>query len=374
MAPKRGVTLVTLREVAALAEVSIATASRGLANDPAISEPTRLRVADAALHLNYRPNAGARSLRTRASMLIGVLVPTSGDSYYGEVVEAIEFRSRQLGYQVLLAMSHLETTREHEAYETFLSQRVDAIISVSPIGAEDGMGIPAAAAIPSVIINWDVAVKQKLVDRVATGGERGLTASVAQLAPVGPNHVRFDDTAGAALGTRHLVELGHRQFAFVGGPAVRSSVLRMFGFRRTLGVAGLWPQTVLHPAAATLAARQYAVGDFLRQVKPPLAIIAYDDLAAIAALRAAHEAGWSVPSDLSVAGIDDIELSQYTWPSLTTVAQPKAELGTLAVDAVLGQDRRAGQLLEGTLIVRESTASPMKMPGRKATSQQSTRL
>ncbi len=356
MPPQRRPALVTLREVAARSGVSIATASRALAGDTAISEPTRLRVAEAAQHLSYRPNAGARSLRTRSSMLIGVLVPTSGDGYYGEVVAAIEHRSRQLGYQVLLAMSHFETEREHEALETFLSQRVDAVISVSPIGPEDAMGISSAAMLTSVIINWDVAVRQRLVDRVASGADRGLATSVAQLAPVGPNHVRFDDTAGAATATRHLVQSGHRQFVFVCGAVTRSSVLRLLGFRQTLSAAGLWPQPVIQPAEATLAARQQAVADFLRTARPPLAVVAYDDLTAIAAIRAAHEAGWSVPSDVSVVGIDDIELAQYTWPSLTTVAQPKAEIGALAVEAVLGARRRAGQLLEGTLIKRESTA------------------
>src|SRR5262245_3903166 len=106
---------VTLRDVAASAGVSVSTASRSLSGDAAISAATRERVVATAQTLRYRPHAGARSLRTRSSRLIGVLVPTSGDAYYGEVVSGIELRARELGYQVLLAMSHSDPAREREA-------------------------------------------------------------------------------------------------------------------------------------------------------------------------------------------------------------------------------------------------------------------
>jgi DNA-binding LacI/PurR family transcriptional regulator len=131
-------------------------------------------------------------------------------------------------------------------------------------------------------------------------------------------------------------------------------VLRLLGFRHTLETAGLWPQTVLQPEP-TLAAREVAVVDLLSRSRSPLAVVAYDDLTAIAALRAAHEVGWSIPDQLSVVGIDDIELAEYTSPSLTTVAQPKVELGGLAVEAALTGRRSGDQLLDGKLIVRASS-------------------
>ena len=214
---------VTLRDVAARAAVSTATASRALAGDTAISDPTRERVAEAARALDYRPHAAARSLRRRSTQLLGVLVTTSGDAYAGEVVHGIELRARERGHQVLLAMSHADSTREREAFEVFLYQRVDGIIAVSPIGDGDTMSLPTQLGVPLVIINWDMAVPRKLIVRIAEGPTRGLTASLRSLAPDSGTHVRFDDTMGAEMATEHLRSLGHRRFAFVCGPPARST-------------------------------------------------------------------------------------------------------------------------------------------------------
>lgn len=358
---------VTLKDVAARAKVSMATASRSLAGDTAISEPTRQRVVEAAAALHYRPHAGARSLRTRSTQLLGVLVPTSGDSYYGEVVSGVELRARERGYQVLLAMSHSDTEREREALEVFLYQRVDGVIAVSPIGDESTVHLPAKAGVPTVVINWDVGVAPRLVERVASGPARGMSNSLRRLAPGEGSHIRFDDTTGALLATEHLLGLGHRRLVFVCGATVRSTVLRLLGFRTALDRAGLWPQPILQPEA-TLHAREAAVFAFLSKSKPPIGLVAYDDLTAMAALRAAHEAGWSVPTELSIVGIDDIELAEYTTPPLTTIAQPKVEMGELAVSAVLSPTRAKSvdQLLEGKLLVRGTTA-PAHRPPRSRT-------
>jgi LacI family transcriptional regulator, galactose operon repressor len=349
---------VTLRDVAARAAVSTATASRALAGDTAISEPTRERVAEAARALDYRPHAAARSLRRRSTQLLGVLVTTSGDAYAGEVVQGIELRARERGHQVLLAMSHVDSTREREAFEVFLYQRVDGIIAVSPIGDGDTMSLPTQLGVPLVIINWDMAVPRKLIVRIAEGPTRGLTASLRRLAPDSGTHVRFDDTMGAEMATEHLRSLGHRRFAFVCGPPARSSALRLLGFRRVLERDGLWPQPVLQPDS-TLHDREAVISALLERSRPPIGIVAYDDLTAIAALHAAHRVGWTVPEQLSVVGLDDIELAEYTAPALTTVAQPMVELGELSVDAVLGAARRrtSDTLLEGKLIVRGTTAA-----------------
>jgi LacI family transcriptional regulator len=116
---------------------------------------------------------------------------------------------------------------------------------------------------------------------------------------------------------------------------------------------------VLTAESPVLQSRELAIATFLRHQRPPLAIVAYDDLSAVATLRAAHYAGWSVPEQLSVVGIDDIQFSAYTNPGLTSVAQPKQELGALAVDALLNGAAEAPrtQVLDGRLVVRESTAA-----------------
>jgi DNA-binding LacI/PurR family transcriptional regulator len=348
---------VTLRDVAARAEVSTATASRALAGDTAISDATRDRVTEAARALDYRPHAAARSLRRRLTQLLGVLITSSGDGYAGGVVHGIELRARERGHQVLLAMSHADSAREREAFEVFLYQRVDGVIAVSPIGDDATLGVPRQLGVPVVIINWDVVVPRKLILRIAEGPARGLTASLRRLAPESGTHIRFDDTTGAEMATEHLRALGHRRFAFVCGPPARSSALRLLGFRRVLERDGLWPQPVLQPEP-TLHEREAVISEHLARSKPPIAIVAYDDVTAIAALHAGHRVGWSVPEQLSVVGVDDIELAEYTAPALTTVAQPLVELGELSVDAVLGPSRRrvSDTLLEGKLVVRGTTA------------------
>ena len=130
--------------------------------------------------------------------------------------------------------------------------------------------------------------------------------------------------------------------------------------RQALEAAGLWPQPVLCAPSPVLASREETVTAFLRQARPPVAMVAYDDMSAVAALRAAHQAGWRVPDDLSVVGIDDIQFAAYTNPGLTTVAQPKQDLGSLAVDALLAKadDPPPARVLDGQLVVRQSTARP----------------
>lgn len=365
VSPARRRKPVTVREVAQRAGVSPATVSRSLAGDPAISEATRERVVAAARQLNYRPHAGARSLRTRSSQLIGVLVPSSGDGFYGAVVSGVEQRARERGYHVLLAMSHADPEREREAFEVFLSQRVDAVVAVSPIGDAETMAVPGSAGLPSAIINWDPAVAERTVRRVATGATRGLDSVVPPMLPIRGEHIGFDDRGGGQLATQHLLDLGHRRLVFVGGAPTRSSLLRLLAFRGAVTAAGLWPQPVLLPEP-TMTARQAAVADLLRTLTPPVGVVAYDDLTAISVLRAADEVGWSVPDDLSVVGTDDIEMAQYTRPALTTVAQPSAEYGELAVDAVLALRPLGDQLVAGRLVERASTAPVRRRRGGRA--------
>ncbi len=148
--------------------------------------------------------------------------------------------------------------------------------------------------------------------------------------------------------------------------------------RQALEEAGLWPQPVLCAPSPVLASREETVTGFLQQARPPVAMVAYDDMSAVAALRAAHQAGWRVPDDLSVVGIDDIQFAAYTNPGLTTVAQPKQDLGSLAVDALLAKadDPPPARVLDGRLVVRQSTAQPpaparsrSRPPSRRAITQ-----
>jgi DNA-binding LacI/PurR family transcriptional regulator len=358
-----------MKDVAAALGVSTATVSRALKGDPAISIATRQAVAEVAQRVQYRPSAAARRLRTKSTSLIGVVVQSVGDGYIGEVVLGIQSRARDLGYQPLFFAAEGRAELESQALDVFLSEQVTELIAVSPAGHVLAQAV--AEGMHVAVINGDEAVAARLIASVASGADAPSPRLGSRRAPM-IKHIAFDDVGAGRLATSHLIELGHRSFAHLRGPQVRSSLLRLLGYRQALTEAGLWPQPVLAavPAAPLMANREAAVAEFLREARPPVAMVAYDDLSAVAALHAAHRAGWRVPADLSVVGIDDIQFAAYTNPGLTTVAQPKHRLGALAVDAVLamrdasaaGLDRRHDvpkvTVLDGELVIRESTVSP----------------
>jgi DNA-binding LacI/PurR family transcriptional regulator len=353
---------VTMKDVAAALGVSTATVSRALKHDPGISLVTRRAVLDMAERVQYRPSAAARRLRTKSSSLLGVVVQSVGDGYIGEVVLGIQSRARARGYQPLFFASEGQEDLEAEALEVFLSEQVTEFIAVSPTAGPRLLRRAVEEGLHVAVINGDTEVPGSYFAEVG-GGHVGRWITGFS-SPGGQDpvcRINFDDVAAGALATRHLAGLGHRRFVHLRGPNVRSSLLRLLGYRQELEAAGLWPQPVLSAPSPVLASRESAVTAFLRGTRPPVAMVAYDDLSAVAALRAAHQAGWRVPEDLSVVGIDDIQFAAYTNPGLTTVAQPKQELGALAVDALLARalDAPQTQVLDGRLVVRESTAPPV---------------
>ncbi len=350
-----------MKDVAAALGVSTATVSRALKDDQAISVATRRAVAEMTERLQYRPSAAARRLRTKSTSLIGVVVQSVGDGYVGEVVLGIQSQARSLGYQPLFFAAEGREDLEAEALDVFLSEQVTEFIAVSPTGSPRLLRRAVEEGLHVAIVNGDTEVPAQFFDAVARGrvGKR-ITQFDAHRGDEPMCHITFDDVAAGLLATNHLLDLGHSNFVHLRGPNVRSSLFRLIGFRQALESAGRWPQPVLSAESPIMESRESAVADYLRHAKPPVAMVAYDDLSAVAAMRAAHEAGWRVPADLSVVGIDDIQFSAYTNPGLTTVAQPKQELGALAVDALLTTTAGSPQVrvLDGHLVIRESTARP----------------
>jgi LacI family transcriptional regulator, galactose operon repressor len=362
-----------MKDVAAALGVSTATVSRALKDDPAISVATRRAVAEVAQRVQYRPSAAARRLRTKSTSLIGVVVQSLGDGYVGDVVLGIQGQARERGYQPLFFAAEGRSDLESQALDVFLSEQVTELIAVSPTGEPELLRRAVAEGMHVAVINGDEPVEARIIAEVterdageSAPGSDAAWLAVRRAAEPMIRHIGFDDVAAGRLATEHLAGLGHRQFVHLRGPEVRSSLLRLLGYRQALTQAGLWPQPVLAAESPVLTSREAAVAAFLQTASNPVAMVAYDDMSAVAALRAAHQAGWRVPADLSVVGIDDIQFAAYTNPALTTVAQPKHRLGALAVDAVL--DRAAEQdrvlVLDGHLVVRESTA-PARSGGQR---------
>jgi DNA-binding LacI/PurR family transcriptional regulator len=349
---------VTMKDVAAALGVSTATVSRALKNDPAISVATRTAVAAVAQRVQYRPHASARRLRTNSTSLIGVVVQSVGDGYIGEVVLGIQGRARELGYQPLFFATEGRADLESAALDVFLSEQVTELIAVSPTGKPSLLQRAVAAGMRVAVVNGDEAVPRPLFGRVCDTPGLEDAAKLGMRQPdTRIQHIAFDDVRAGRLAVAHLVGLRHRSFVHLRGPDVSSSLLRLLGYRQALTKAGLWPQPVIEADSPVMPRREAAVVAFLSSARPPVAMVAYDDMSAVAALHAAHRAGWRVPEDLPVVGIDDIQLAGYTNPGLTTVAQPKYQLGALAVDATLAPGTYDGpRVLDGELVIRESTA------------------
>jgi LacI family transcriptional regulator len=352
-----------MKDVAAALGVSTATVSRALKNDPAISVATRRAVFEVAQRVQYRPSAAARRLRTKSTSLIGVVVQSVGDGYIGDVVLGIQGRARELGCQPLFFAAEGRADLESQALEVFLCEQVTELIAVSPTGKPELLRQAVAEGMHVAVINGDETVPDELITQVAEGNPAS-TGLAARREPTSEiRHIAFDDVGAGRLAVAYLADLGHRSFVHLRGPDVRSSLLRLLGFRQELAERGFCPQPVVTATSPNMPAREAAVAAFLGRAKPPLALVAYDDMSAIAALRAAHRAGWRIPEDLSIVGIDDIQFAAYTHPALTTVAQPKYRLGALAVDAVLARPAEGTSssapalVLHGELVVRESTAS-----------------
>lgn len=351
----------TIKEVARLSGVSPATVTRVMQRRASVREETRRRVEQAVEALRYRPDHIARALVTRTSRTIGLLLPSSGDSFWGEVAAGIEDRAFEAEYSVLFANAHGSVAREADMIELFMGKRVDGIVIAGATGDPRSWLEGRVPDVPVVLVNWDAAFRpQDLRAVTVLPPEEMVEAVKAEAGARGFSHIAFDDVAAAGVAVDHLVELGHTRIAFLGGAPIRPALLRILGFRMALERAGLGPGPIV-PCGETLEAAREATREILSAGDSVTAIVAYSDVVAIGAMRAAHALGIHVPQKLSVVGIDDIEVAAFVEPPLTTIRQPKRRMGREAMEWIL--DQLAGGLvhrhetLPGVLVVRSSTGS-----------------
>ncbi len=329
--------MTTIREVAEVAGVSYATVSHVINNTRVVSPETRQRVLNAMAELNYRPNALARSLRQGKTNTIGLVLPDSANPFFAEISRSIEDAAFNKGYSVFLCNTELDTQRELFYVDVLSKKQVDGIIFVAAGDQTDSLDFLAREGMPVVMIDRNVPNVQ--VDAVL------------------PDH-----QLGGFIATQHLVQLGHQRIACIAGPSsITPSAERITGYRNALEQAAIPFDEKLVMRGDYHAQSGMEITHSILQMSPrPTAIFALNDLMALGALRAAAEAGCSVPQDLAVVGYDDLELSQFTNPPLTTIAQPKKEIGrqavSLLVDRILENGRPPRRLvLPPALIVRDST-------------------
>jgi LacI family transcriptional regulator len=348
--------LSSITEVARLAGVSIATVSRVVSEaDYAVSPATRARVLEAARVLDYVPNALARGLLKSHVPVVGVIVHDITDPYFAEVVRGVEDAASPGGYLVITCSSERNAERENAYVRLLRSMRAAAVIFA-------GSGLD------------DPALNHELPKHVAAMEAYG--AAVVHLSPhaLGEPEIRIDNEGGIAAIIGALITLGHRRIAFLAGPAaLYVARARLEGYRRGLAAAGIEfdPQLVVTTSfdqeagvlgVDTLRAREAAF----------TAIACANDLLALGSLHRLRELGIGVPSEVSVAGFDDIRMAAMSSPSLSTVTLPLREMGRRGfeyADGVLAGRQPPHVLMPTAVVMRGSTAPP---PATSSTSTTST--
>lgn len=326
---------VRMQDVALAAGVDTSVVSRVLSGDRTLNvrPETRMRVMEAVRRLDYRPNAAARTLKTARTLAIGMLLPDLANTVYAAIARGAEERASAAGYVLLVATGSAASRR------AILEDRVDGLLYA--IATTENLDeVRPAGTLPSLLVN-----------RREPGA--------------GPSVV-VDDEAGVATAVRHLIGLGHRRIAHIGGPqGVDTARRRLHGYRRVMEEHGLpapADQTVEAQfdelGGATAAAR------LLRLDPRPTAIVVANVTAAIGAMAAVREAGLDIPGDISIVGFHDVPLAPYLAPPLTTVRMPLIELGSQAVDALLAMidGQQVGDIVVATppeLVVRGSCAAPL---------------
>ncbi len=346
--------MASITEVARLAGVSIATASRVIgAADYPVSATTRQRVLDAALALDYVPNALARGLLKSQIAVVGVIVHDITDPYFSEVVRGVEDAATPGGYLVITCSSDRSPERENSYVRLLRSMRAAAVIFA-------GSGIDDAA--------FNEELGKHLVGIRANG------AAAVHLSPhaFGEPEVGVDNAAGIAAMVAALVGLGHRQIAFLAGPTdLYVGRERLSGYRRGLADAGIATdeRLVVH-TSFDREGGALGVDELLAGGSPFTAICCANDLLALGALRRLAERGISVPGQVSVAGFDDVSVASMTAPRLSTVRLPLRELGRRGFDYAIRQvagEPVEREVLSTEVILRDSTAAPRFSTATKGT-------
>jgi LacI family transcriptional regulator len=302
--------MATIRDVAEKAGVSLATVSHVVNNTRYVSDAVREKVIEAMEVVGYRPNALARSLRRGKTHTIGLILPDSSNPFFAEVGRVIEDEAYHQGYSVVLCNTEGSSEKESHYVKVLTEKQVDGIIFLAEGDRAEPLELLLDQKISVVLVDEEVPDYKATVDVVI-----------------------IDNYGGGFTATEHLIKLGHRRIACITGPSpVTLSAERVTGYRDALAKNNLQydPSLVLrgdfHQETGYAQTRA-----LLSLSERPTAIFACNDLMAMGALRAAFEMGLRVPQDLSIVGFDDFDFASFTIPPLTTIAQPKDEMGRLAI-------------------------------------------
>jgi len=334
--------MVRLKDIAAKAGVSIMTVSKVLRDEPDISARTKARVRLLAEQMGYMPDSSAQALRSRRTKLFGLIIPAATNPMFVRVVMAIEERAFQMGYDVIVAQSLNLPEREETIIRRLLSRRVDGLF-LSPV-----YHLAPTAPIYAELL-------KRAVPTVLLGHRAPFCNQFS--------NVETDDVAASEALTKHLLQLGHKRIAFLGGPPYSPSAQERFeGYQRAFRAAQIEPDDrLIFHAGSTIDDGAKAALQMVHESTQATAIQAVNDLVAIGAANTLLDQGMSIPRDISVVGFGNILSSEYFRVPLTTVRQPKLRLGEAAVELMLKLmrgDRPDSRRLPAQIVIRSSTAPP----------------
>ncbi|HMA02548.1 MAG: LacI family DNA-binding transcriptional regulator [Gemmatimonas sp.] len=325
----------TIKDVARAAGVSVATVSRVWNEAAFVSPETRRRVAEVAARLGYSPHGAARSLITRTTYALGVLLPDLYGEFFSEIIRGIDHMAQANGYHILVSSSH-DSKDEIDAALRSMRGRVDGMIIMSP-DLETRRTLHALQGnFPVVLLNGGAEAKEF-------------------------DTITIENHEGARQMTLHLIARGHRRIAMIGGPQRNyDATERLRGYRTALAESGIeLDESLIVQGDFSELSGHGAVKQLLGLERRPTAIFAANDSMAIGALSALRENHVRVPDDMAVAGFDDIPLARYMNPPLSTVHVDISQLGERAAALLLSSlqnDNRSHEQLQlsTTLVIRAS--------------------
>ena len=334
-----------IAEIARRANVSTATVSRTLNQSGPVKATTARKVWRAVTALNYYPNSHARTLVSGRSRLIGLIVSDITNPFFPELVRAFEDLAAQKQYDLLLTSTNYDTSRMTTCLRRMLERKVDGVAMMTS--------------------EMDTSLIREL-------SKRNLPIVFMDVGQMGPrmSHVSIDYGNGIRQAVDHVASLGHRNIGFITGPLDLHSART----RRQAFVDGMRDHKItlerrlVREGTHTADGGEKAMKELLKLAKIPSAVVCSNDWTAIGALHAIHEAGLSVPHDISLVGFDDIPLTSYTTPTLTTVRMSARDVGATAFQALfslIGEQHVEGDVYQvpTRLVVRESTTRPRKKSG-----------
>ncbi|KOC95774.1 transcriptional regulator [Vibrio alginolyticus] len=330
--------MATMKDIAKLAGVSTSTVSHVINKTRFVSEEISERVNNAAKELNYyAPSALARSLKVNRTKTIGMLVTTSTNPFFGEVVKGVERSCYQKGYSLILCNTEGDNERMRQSINTLLQKRVDGLILMcSSLEGERIDVFERYPDIPVVVMDW---------------GPMLFTSDKIQ-----DNSLR-----GGYLAAKYLIDCGHTEIGCITGPLIKHQAqMRYEGYKRAMNEAGLeFNANWIIESDFECDGGYQAFKKMAQRGALPSSIFVSNDMMAMGVINAANELGIKVPDDLSIIGYDDIHIAKFMSPSLTTIHQPKYRLGQAAVETLVRKlDEKSTEAqvvqLEPTLVERKS--------------------